>query len=382
MKKYLLLMLFLVCVCMFLLPKKQRHQSSCDELYKVMCNENLDAFDKEKILNINVGFDYIPYELIELFEELTGIRVITDIFDSNEMLEAKLLAGSIQYDIVFPTAWPNFSRQLKAGIYKKIDKSKIDYEKFDADILNRLTKCNGEIEYCIPYQFGISGIGINKKVIDKLIPNAPKDSLAIIFDPQYISKLSKYRISIYGSPDELFPAVFAFLGLDPEADDEQSIVAASEHLKKIRKYISKFTSNGFEDLASGNACVTLGTSGDILNAKHINKNDDIVFIFPKEGAPLWVDVVAIPTDAKHVKNAYAFIKFLFHPMVIAYVTNKTSRANAVTASSTFVKKEILNDENIYPPINMRKECYVEVPMSSKSEALKNRLLTRIKSMDN
>lgn len=378
MKKYILFLAFLICICFFLLPKKMKHQDSCNELYSVLCHEDFGPINSEKLLNINVGFDYLPYELVELFEELTGIIVINDIFDSNEMLEAKLLAGGSKYDIVFPTAWPNFSRQLKAGIYKAIDKTKIDYKKFDADILARLGKYNNATDYCLPYQFGISGIGINKKIIEKILPDVPKDSFAIIFDPKNAEKISKYRISVYDSPDELIPAVFAFLGINPETEEEQAIITAAEHLKKIRKYISKFTANGFEDLASGNACAALGTSGDILNARKMSK--DIEFIFPKEGAPLWVDVAAIPVDSKHEKNAYAFLKFLFHPMVIAYITNKTSRANAVTESAKFVRKDILENKNIYPTIEVRKKCYVEIPMSPKSEALKSRLLTKIKSI--
>lgn len=379
MKKYVLFLVFLVCICFSLLPKKISHKSSCNELYSVLCKEDFGPFDSEKKLNIDVGFDYLPYELVELFEELTGVLVVNDIFDSNEMLEAKLLAGGSKYDIVFPTAWPNFSRQLKAGIYRAIDKSKIDYSKFDADVLARLAKYNNATDYCLPYQFGISGIGINKKIIEKVLPEGPKDSFAIIFNPECAQKISKYRISVYDSPDELIPAVFAFLGINPETEDEQAIIAAAEHLKKIRKYISKFTANGFEDLASGNACTALGTSGDILNAGKMSKNGDIEFIFPKEGASLWVDVAAIPVDSRHEKNAYAFLKFLFHPMVIAYVTNKTSRANAVTASAEFVRKDILENKNIYPPLELRKKCYVEIPMSSKAESLKSRLLTRIKS---
>ena len=382
MKKYLLFILFLVCVCTLLLPKKSGYSRDCDELYGILSKKDFGPFDNQKTLYIKVGFDYIPYELIELFEDLTGVKVVTDIFDSNEMLEAKLLAGGAQYDVVFPTAWPHFVRQLKAGVYKKIDKTKIDRSKFDPDIMERLSRYNNGDEYCLPYQFGISGIGINEKIIDELIPGAPKDSLALLFDPRYVEILSKYRISIYESSDELFPAVLAYLGLNPETENEEDIVAASEHLNKIRKYIAKFSANGFEDLASGNACITLGMSGDILNViRSSTNNDSIKFIFPKEGAAIWVDVAAIPLGAKHTKNAYAFFRFLFHPRVIAYATNKTSRANAVIASAEFINKELLKNVNIFPSIEIRKKCYQEKPTSSKIEALKNRLLTKIKSMD-
>jgi putrescine transport system substrate-binding protein len=363
-----------------LLYKSDKSSIPCEDLFITLSKENFGPFDDEKSLYLNAGIDYIPYELIELFERLTGINVIVDIFDSNEILEAKLLAGGGKYDVVFPTAWPHFSRQIKAGIYKKIDKTKIDYRIFDKDILARLAIYDIDNNYAVPYQFGISGIGIDEKVVNSLIKNTPKNSLSIVFDPLCVQKISKYRISVYESPEELFPAVLAFLGLDPETENEEDIKKASEHLKKIRKYISKFTSYGFEDLASGNACVTLSTSGDIFRAKSANAN--VKFLFPKEGASLWVDVAAIPVNAEHINNIYAFFKFLFHPNVIAYVTNSTSRANAVTKSATYVDAKLINNGDIYPNAEVRKKCYIERPSSAKIESLKTRLLTKIKSMDN
>jgi putrescine transport system substrate-binding protein len=367
------------------LPKNSREsllqREDLREIYTILSKEKFAPLDEEKLLYINVGIDYIPYDLIELFEQLTGISVVIDVFDSNEILEAKLLAGGSKYDIVFPTAWPNFARQLNTGIYRKIDKSRIDYNIFDADIMDRLAICDEGNCFALPYQFGISGIGIDEKIVDAIIPDAPGDSLAIIFDPVYARQLSKHRISLCESPDELFPVILAYLGLDPESENEEDFVKASEHLKKIRPYIAKFTAYGFEDLASGNACATFGTSGDILKVKVENKKPHIKFFFPKEGGPLWIDVVAIPSEAKHINNIYAFLKFIFHPRVAAYITNSTSRANVVIASRRFVNKDLIANIHIYPDSNMRKKCYTEKPKSPKIEALKTRLLTKIKSLD-
>ena len=382
MKKLITFVLFLFAIYGFCSHTNNvQVNKSCIELYNVLKNEDFGKLDSEKILYVDIGIDYIPYELIELFEKLSGVRVIVDVFDSNEILEAKLLAGGAQYDIVFPTAWPNFSRQLNAGIYQRLDKKRINYEIFDKDILERLAKYDVENQHAVPYQFGISGIGISEKVLQLLEKdkNAPIDSYALIFDPKYAEILSKYRISVYESPNELFPAVMAYLGLDPESEKEEDIQKAAEQLKKVRPYISKFTAYGFEDLASENACAVLSTSGDILKSGMTNKNAGIKFVFPKEGASLWVDVAAIPMQARHVNNAYAFFKFLFHPQVIAYVTNSTSRANAVTTSAKFVRADLLKNENIYPAANTRKKCYIEKPSSAKVESLKTRLLTIIKS---
>ena len=351
------------------------------ELYKTLQKEDYSDQDKEKILYIIVGIDYISNDLIQIFENLTGIKVIVDIFDSNEILEAKLLAGSIQYDVVFPTAWPNFSRQIQTGIYQKIDKTKLDFSIFDKDLLEKSAQHDAENSYSAPYQFGISGIGINEEIVDQLIENAPKDSWKLIFDPEYAKKLKKYRISLSDSQNEIFPAVLAYLGLNPETICEDDIKKAAEHLKKIRPYIAKFTSFGFEDIASENACAVMSTSGDIWQIRDKNNNKNIKFLSPKEGASLWVDVVAIPIDAKHLKNIYVFFKFLFHPQVIAHITNKTSRANAVVASLPFVETNLQNNTDIYPTSEVRKKCYIEKQLPANIERLKNNLLTKIKSME-
>jgi putrescine transport system substrate-binding protein len=339
-------------------------------------------YDNDKRLHIIVGIDYISHELIEIFEDISGVEVIVDIFDSNEILEAKLLAGGVKYDIVFPTAWPHFARQLKAGIYQKLDKERLDMSIFDGDILRRLAEYDEDNNCAVPFQFGISGIGINEKLVEQLVGSVAKDTLALIFDPDNAQKLSKHRISIYESSDELFPALLAYLGRNPESEEEEDIIKAAEHLRKIRPHIAKFTSFGFEDLACGNACVVLSTSGDVLKIKKDNNNPNIKFFYPKEGASLWVDVAAIPANAKHINNIYAFFKFLFHPMVIAEITNITSRANAVIKATKYVNEDLKNDPNIYPNANIRKKCYIEKPLPPRLEMLKTRLLSKIKSMSN
>lgn len=353
-----------------------------NRIYQALAHEKFGPLDSSKRLHIIVGLDYIPYELIEIFEQITGIKVVVDIFDTNEILEAKLLAGGAQYDIVFPTAWPSFSRQLGARIFQKLDKTRVDIKIFDKNIMKKLARYDHNNEYCLPFQFGISGIGINEKMVDNIMENAPKNSLALIFDPKIVKKLSKHRVAIYDSPDELFPAVMAYLGLDPESENPEDTKKAAEHLKKIRPYISKFTEFGFEDLASDNVCATLSsTSGDIYRVSLDNKKPYIKFFCPKEGASLWVDVVAIPSNARNVNNAYAFLKFLFHPMVIAEVTNLTSRANAVESADKYVDKTLLKNESIYPSGELRKKCYIENIAPPLIEMLRTRLLTKIKSME-
>ena len=379
MRNGLLKLILIVCTCIFIVnynqTKKYQHP-----LYQTLVEEDFGPIDSEKILYINAGIDYVPYDVLELFEKLTGVTVVLDIFDSNEILEAKLLAGSVKYDLVFPSAWPYFSRQLKAGIYQKIDKTKINFENFDPNILKNLATYDEGNNFSLPYIFGILGIGVNTDLLHKT-GVTEQNTLALIMDPENAKKIRKYRISMSESPGELFPILLAYLGLDPTSEKEEDNYRAAAHLKKIRKYISKFTSYGFEDLASGNACIAIAASSDINRININNPNSKIKFIFPNEGGALWVEVVAIPTGAKHLNNVYAFLKFLFHPKVISYITNKTYFANAITASREFIDKKILENKNIYPDQKIQNKCYLEKPMPPHIEILRTRLLTKIKSMD-
>ncbi len=327
-----------------------------------LANIDFRNTDEEKKLYIYVGIDFLSEELVELFSKLSGIDVVVDIFDSNEILEAKLLAGGDNYDVVFPTAFPFFARQLQTGIFQKVDKSEFDYNDLDEDILEKLRTFDINNQYCIPFQWGISGIGINEKVVKKVCPDAPLDSLAIVFDKRYASKLAKHGISVYESHEELFPTVLAYLGKDPEACDENDLAAITHVLLDVRKYIFKFTNYGFEDLSSGSSCVILGTSGDI---KHIIRQDqqrygksNIKFILPKEGTSLWVDVCAIPKTSKHIKNATLFLKFLLSPKINAIIANSTSRATCTISSRKYVKKDLIDDKTIYPGANVKQNSYI------------------------
>ena len=379
MKKYFLLIIVLSLVCVFRSSDLEERNRYGSPLYQELKKQDFGPFDREKQLNIIIGIDYLPYEFVEMLEDLTGIKVRVDIFDSNEILEAKLLAGGSQYDIVFPTAWPHFSRQLTAKVYKQVDHQKIDFSKFNPIILEKLDSCDKGNSYGIPYQYGISGMGMDTKVIEKVFPDSDKHDLGIFLDPKNAEKLSKVRFSVYDSAGELFPVILCYLGLNPETTNEEDIQKAADHLKKIRPYIYKFTEYGFEDLSSQNATLTLGTSGDIVKVRNDTGRKSIKFFYPKQGTALWVDVAAIPVGAKHIKNVYAFFKFLLNPKVIAEITNRTYRANCIIAADKYIKKGIVTDKNIYPSLDFIKKCYIEKPVSPNIEALRTRLLTKIKS---
>ena len=378
MKKYFI---FIITLSFLYVFRSSFEERDCFDLplYQELKKEDFGPLDREKNLNIIIGIDYLPYEFIEMFEKLTGIEVHVDIFDSNEILEAKLLAGGSQYDVVFPTAWPNLARQLSANIYRKIDHERIDFSKFNPIVLEKLETHDEGNLYGIPYQYGISGMGMDVDAVEKVFPEVDKHDLGLFLDPKNAEKLAKARFSVYDSAGELFPMILCYLGLDPESIDEEDIQKAANHLKKVRPFIYKFTEFGFEDLSSQNVTLTLGTSGDIIKVRKDTGRKNIKFFYPKQGTALWVDVVAIPKGATHINNIYAFFKFLFHPKIIASITNSTHRANCVTEADKYVDKAIITDENVYPPLEFSKKCYITKPVPTNIETLRTRLLTKIKS---
>ncbi len=355
---------------------------SIEDLEKHVSVKDYKDKDDESILYIYAGIDYIPMQVIKLFERKSGIKVYFGVFDSNEILEAKMLAGGVPYDVVFPTAFPGFSRQLQAKIYRKIDNS-IDRSQFDKYVMAKLAIFDKENEYCIPFQWGISGIGINANIVKKILPNTKLNSYALLFDEENIKKISKNGVSVSESHDELFPAVAVYLGMDPENLSANDVKKIASHLTKIRHYIRKFTGYGFEDLSSGNACIAMSTSGDISSVKNQqieNYNKSFIqFILPKEGASLWIDVAAIPKIAKHVKNAHLFLKFLTHPMVSAYIVNMTCRATAVNKAKKYITSKLLNDQYIYPTDEIKQKCYIEKFQYGPINKLRTHYFTKIKS---
>ncbi|MDR0662069.1 MAG: extracellular solute-binding protein [Holosporales bacterium] len=345
--------------------------------------EELTPFDEESSLHLYGWVGFLPPEILEDFEKLTGIRVEFDVFDTNELLEAKLFAGQSGYDIVFPTAFPYFARQLQGDIYQPLDKERLRAVwHLDATIMRRLETIDPDHQYAIPYQWGVMGIGIRAQKVKKVLGHIPH-SWRLVFDPLCVAKLQESRIELCEAPGELIPAVLAFLGRNPESDTLEDLEVAASALRRVRPYITKFNPSGYESLASGTATVVIGTSGDILRARRQAVQEgwgkDIAFVFPREGAALWMDVMAIPKGAPHPNNAHAFIAYLLHPRVMAALTTFTLCANAVPTSQRYLDPEIKRNVLIYPPANMRKKCYLERHMPAAYEAARTRLLTQIKA---
>lgn len=346
------------------------------------------AAGEEPRLNVYNWSDYIAPGTTADFESETGIKVTYDVYDSNEVLEAKLLSGGSGYDIVVPSASPFMARQIAAGAYRTLDRSKLpDWKNLDPRILELVGAADPRNAYGVPYLWSDTGIGYNEtEVRAALGETAPTDSLALIFDPAYAEKLAPCGISLLDTPQEVFPAVLAYLGLDPTSRDLGDLDKARAALEKIRPFIRKFHSSQYiNDLANGDLCVALGYSGDVVQARNrareAGNNVSIAFSVPKEGAMMSVDMLGIPADAPHPDNALRFMDYLLQPAVIAEVTNAVGYPNPNLPATALVKPEIRDDPAVYPPEDVRRRFYVDVPAPAAYERARTRAWTRLKSGD-
>jgi putrescine transport system substrate-binding protein len=339
----------------------------------------------ERIVNFYNWSDYIDPAVVEAFTRETGIAVKYDTFDSNDMLETKLLAGNSGYDVVVPTAY-FLERQIKAGIFRKLDKSQLsNLANVWDEIARRLAAYDPGNLYAVNYMWGTTGIGYNVGSAKAILgAQAKLDSWDLVFKPEAIAKFNACGIHMLDSSDDVLSAALNYLGLDPNTKDPAQLETAADVLVKVRPLVRKFHSSEYLNaLASGEICLVLGFSGDIKQAQkradEAKNGVDIGYVIPKEGAQLWFDNLAIPRDARHPAEAHALINFLLRPEIAARNTNSIAYANGVAASRPFVDRAILEDRGIYPDAATMQHLYTITAHDQKTQRLINRLWTRIKT---
>jgi putrescine transport system substrate-binding protein len=336
-----------------------------------------------KVVNIYNWSDYIDPAVLKDFEKETGIKVRYDVYDSNDTLESKLLAGKTGYDIVVPTQY-YMARQVQAKLLQPLDLAKIPNAKnLDPALMERLARFDPGNRHAVIYLWGTSGIGLNAEKIKQRMANPPAYSLRMLFDPEVVSKFADCGVVVLDAPDEIMVAALKYLGLDPNAKDADSIAKAEAAVMKVRPYIRKFHSSQYiNDLANGDACLAYGFSGDILQARtraeEAKKGIRIQYLLPREGAQQWFDVMTIPADASNVDNAHAFINYVLQPRVMAKITNAVQYPNAVPASLAFVSKDAMADKDVFPPTDAIKTLYTVQPFNQNEQRLLTRAWTRVK----
>jgi|HubBroStandDraft_6_1064221.scaffolds.fasta_scaffold26488_2 putrescine transport system substrate-binding protein len=343
----------------------------------------------ERVVNFYNWSDYIAPSVLEDFTKQTGIKVRYDTFDSNDTLEAKLLAGNSGYDVVVPTAY-FLARQIEAGIFLKLDKAKLpNLVNAWPEITDRLARYDPGNRYAVNYMWGTTGIGYNVKAARQILgANVPSgellDSWNDVFDPARIAKFADCGIHMLDSSDDIVSAALHDLKLDPNSSDPADLQKAADLLTKIRPYVRKFHSSEYlNGLATGEICLAVGFSGDIKQAQkraaEAKSSVEVGYSIPKEGAQLWFDVFAIPRDAPDPDEAHALINYLLKPEVAATNTNFISYANGNLASQKLIDKSILDDPTIYPDAAVMAKLYTISAHDQRTQRLINRLWTRIKT---
>ena len=347
------------------------------------CGGSNKAPDKK--VNVYNWSDYIAEDTNANFEKATGIKVTYDVFDSNEVLETKLLAGSSGYDVVVPTL--NFlGRQIQAGVFAPLDKTKIpNYANLDPETMKRLESQDPGNRYAIPYLWGTTGIGYNVDKVKAAFGNTDiAGSLDILFKPENIAKLKDCGVTVLDTPSEVIPIALNYLGEDPNSIDPAVIQKAADLLGTIRPNITNFHSSQYIDaLANGDICLVLGWSGDIIQARdraaEAGNGVNIAYAIPREGAPLWFDMLAIPKDAKNMDAAYAYINNLLDPQVMANNSNYVSYPNAVPASKALMQESITSDPTIYPPPEVNARLFTFAIIPPEVDKLYTRIWTQLKT---
>ena len=338
----------------------------------------------EQVVNVYNWSDYIAEDTIANFEKETGIKVRYDVFDSNEVLEAKLLAGNTGYDVVVPSA--NFvARQIQAGIFQTLDRTKLpNYKNLDPEILKVLAGYDPDNQHVLPYLWGTTGIGYNVAKIKERMADAPIDSWDMLFKPDIVARFKDCGVSILDTPSEVVPIMLRYLGLPTGSQNEETLAKAEAALMQVRPNIKYFHSSQYlNDLANGELCLVMGWGGDVFQARDrahdANNGNQIAYVIPKVGTLMWFDTMAIPKDAPHVDNAYQFIDYVMRAEVTAAISNQVHYANGNLAATPKVDANITTDPSVYPDAAVRATLFPNVVAPADYDRLLTRAWTRIKT---
>ena len=336
-------------------------------------------------VNVYNWSDYIAEDQLKRFTAETGIKVNYTTYDSNEILDAKLRAGKSGYDVVLPTASPFFVRQLAAGLYQPLDRSKPkNWSNLDPKIMESLARLDTGNAHGVPWMWGTIGIGYNVAEIKKRMADAPVDSLSMIFDPSIVSRFADCGVMMMDSATDVLPAAMKFRRIDPDSKATEDLNRAGEVIKAIRPHIRKFHSSEYINaLAGGDICLAFGYSGDILQARDRGAKAatprDIAFANPTQGTMLWIDVAAIPKDAPNPDAAHRFLDFMLDPKTAAASTTLTRYANANLAATALLDPSISGNRAIYPNADDRARLYTISPGTPEQIRERTRLWTTIKT---
>ncbi len=328
--------------------------------------------------------DYIGETTLADFEKESGIKVVYDVFDSNETLEGKLLAGRSGYDLVVPSNH-FLGRQIKTGAFQKLDRSKLsNWGNLDPVLMKQLEANDPGNRYAVPYLWGTNGIGYNEEKVKAVLGVDKIDSWATLFEPENIKKLSHCGVSFLDSADEMVPLMLNYMGLSANSQNPEDYQKAEAKLLAVRPYVTYFHSSKYiTDLANGDICVAVGFSGDIFQAaaraEEAGKGVKIEYVIPKEGGNLWFDMMAIPADAANPEQAYAFINYVLRPEVITKISDYVGYANPNTQSLELMDDSVRTNPAVYPAKEVLAKLFISAELPPKVQRLMTRSWTKVKS---
>jgi putrescine transport system substrate-binding protein len=338
----------------------------------------------DKVLNLYIWADDMAPDTIASFEKLTGVKVHVSYFDSPETLESRMLTGSSGFDVVVPTA-AFIQRHIRSGAYLSLDKQKLpNLANLDPALMSRVAVQDPGNAHGIVYTWGTFGIGYNKKLVARALPNVSLTSWRLIFDPAFAARLATCGINIVDDPVGVVREVLIYLGRNPNTPSSQDFIDVERVLVKIRPFIRNIdTSSDIQAMANGDVCIALAYNGNVVQArkraKEAKNGIDIGYLIPEEGTLLWFDMLAIPRDAPHVPNAYLFINYLMEPRVIAKVTNSIGYANANLAAMPLLSASIVGDTAIYPMQDEQRRLFVQMEYSPEQTRAVTRIWQRFKT---
>jgi putrescine transport system substrate-binding protein len=322
--------------------------------------------EEKFFVNVYDWYGLFPKDVIRDFEKETGIKVRYDVYDSNEVLEAKLMATNSGYDVVFPSASPYVARQIQGGVYQKINKAKLsNLKNLNPQIVKEMKIIDPQMDYALPYYWGSLGILMDLRKVSELIANPKSLGYKLILDPENMKKLSACGVSFLEEAIDVFPAVLRYLGKDGNSQKVEDLEKTFAILMNVRPFIRRFSSSRFiNDIAMGDVCLAQAWSGESLRAQELGRllGREIIYYIPKEGSSLWIDCIAIPEGAPHPNNAHIFINFILRPDISARITNSNKIPTVIVDGYKLVEKEIRENQTIFPPKEILENLFIDKPL--------------------
>ena len=329
--------------------------------------------------------DYFAPDAFANFQKATGITANLSVYDSEEMMDAKIMAGNTGFDVVVANAEPYVATESQAGAFQVLDRSKIpNWKNLDPDLMAILAKADPGNQYAAIYDWGTIGLGYNPKMVAKYLPNAPTDSWALLFDPKNAAALQKCGINIIDSAAIMTPIALKYLGLDPDSQNPADLKKVAALLKGIRPYMKTISQTTWlADLATGNLCLSVGWNGDVLQASKrataAKAGVEVDYVLPKEGSIIWFDTYAMPKNAPNQDEGYAFINYMLSPAAAADNSNYTNYANGVPASKALMRKDLVDDPRVFPSKADVQRLFLQSPVAQHYERLRTRTWENFKN---